>query len=84
MEVNSGKRKREEEPLPSITYLVGDRSFDRLFKGTPSLTNYKWLGTHRGIYRRISRRNTDCGTAKTAATVKLDGKAKAAAWRQSY
>ncbi|KAG1862981.1 hypothetical protein C8R48DRAFT_209546 [Suillus tomentosus] len=32
MEVNSGKRKREEEPLPSITYLVGDRSFDRLFK----------------------------------------------------
>ncbi|KAG1730763.1 hypothetical protein EDB19DRAFT_1369664 [Suillus lakei] len=32
MEVESGKRKREEEQLPSITYLVGDRSFDRLFK----------------------------------------------------
>ncbi|KAG1788047.1 uncharacterized protein HD556DRAFT_1406027 [Suillus plorans] len=32
MEVNSGKRKREDEQLPSVTYLVGDRSFDRLFK----------------------------------------------------
>ncbi|KAG1855735.1 hypothetical protein DFJ58DRAFT_349491 [Suillus subalutaceus] len=32
MEVDSGKRKREEDQLPSITYLVGDRSFDRLFK----------------------------------------------------
>lgn len=31
MEMESGKRKREED-LPSITYLVGDRSFDRLFK----------------------------------------------------
>jgi hypothetical protein len=32
MEAANGKRKREEDPLPSITYLVGDRSFDRLFK----------------------------------------------------
>ncbi|KAG1777478.1 hypothetical protein EV702DRAFT_262851 [Suillus placidus] len=32
MEVESGKRKREEDQLPNITYLVGDRSFDRLFK----------------------------------------------------
>ncbi|KAG1847919.1 hypothetical protein F4604DRAFT_1813894 [Suillus subluteus] len=32
MKVDSGKRKREEDQLPSITYLVGDRSFDRLFK----------------------------------------------------
>ncbi|KAG1809426.1 uncharacterized protein BJ212DRAFT_1484544 [Suillus subaureus] len=32
MEVDGGKRKREEDQLPSITYLVGDRSFDRLFK----------------------------------------------------
>ncbi|KAG2132425.1 uncharacterized protein EDB93DRAFT_904662 [Suillus bovinus] len=32
MEVNGRKRQREEDQLPSVTYLVGDRSFDRLFK----------------------------------------------------
>ncbi|KAG1771784.1 hypothetical protein EDD22DRAFT_522599 [Suillus occidentalis] len=45
MELDSGKRKRDEDQLPSITYLVGDRSFDRLFKE-------KSLEEIRGVVRR--------------------------------
>lgn len=44
MEVDSGKRKGDEL-LPSITYLVGNRSFDRLFKE-------KSLEEIRGVVRR--------------------------------
>lgn len=45
MEVDSGKPKRDDQLLPSITYLVGDRSFDRLFKE-------KSLEEIRGVVRR--------------------------------
>jgi hypothetical protein len=64
MEVVSGERKRDEDQLPSITYLVGDRSFDRLFKGIPppklttggfvliSVYTEKSLEEIRGVVRR--------------------------------
>ncbi|KIK45137.1 hypothetical protein CY34DRAFT_565119 [Suillus luteus UH-Slu-Lm8-n1] len=64
MEVDSGKPKRDDQLLPSITYLVGDRSFDRLFKGIPppklttggfvliSIYAEKSLEEIRGVVRR--------------------------------